>query len=241
MLQEWYEKHGSLPTLKAVEDVWLINEAGDPPARNASAQVKEDFAQATEKYEKQLELLTWYLDVFLPCAVGLEFWGQNVRPFKLMTDKAEVPGDPSGKKRVLVTITSEAFALVIFANCRDKWIADFDYRASNKRAKIPKYNKHDPDTHKYQNKWSSSRTGQVQGGGWDKEALECLNKCIKSIQAWREAEAEGGNRMHKLGMGLIREAQGVTISEEPKGKKRKKSAEKAEAEVIAIDHTILDD
>ena len=47
--------------------------------------------------------------------------------------------------------------------------------------------------------------------------------------------------MYKLGMGLIREAQGITISEEPKGKKRKKSAEKAEAEVMAIDLTILDE
>ena len=41
--------------------------------------------------EKELELLTWYLDSFLPNAVGLEFWGPNVRPFKLMTDKFDVP------------------------------------------------------------------------------------------------------------------------------------------------------
>ena len=100
-----------------------------------------------------------------------------------MTDKAEVPGDTSGKKKVLVTITSEAFGLVIFANCRDKWIADFQFKASNKKAKIPKYNKEDPATHKYQNKWSSSRTGQVQGGGWDNEALQyCWKKIFYSTR-----------------------------------------------------------
>ena len=53
--------------------------------------------------------------------------------------QTDVPGDPSGKKKVLVTITSEAFALVIFANCRDKWVADFKLKAGNKRAKIPKF------------------------------------------------------------------------------------------------------
>ena len=242
MLKEWFDKHHDLPALETIEKVWELNPPGDAPSDSATPEEQAEYAQATAKHEEELELLTWYLDCFLPYAVGLEFWGPNVRPFKLMTDKFDVPGDPSGKKKVHVTITSEAFALVIFANCRDKWMADFTLRASNKRAKIPKFNKDDPETHKYQNKWSSSRTGQVQGGGWDKEALEYLNKCIGAIQSWRKAEAERGNVTYKLGQELIRKAQEITmVTQEPKGKKRKKLAERAEAEVVAIDLTILDE
>ena len=240
--QEWFDKHKNLPTLEEIEKVWELNPPGEAPSDSATPEEKAKHVEDAAKHEKELELLTWYLDSFLPNAVGLEFWGPNVRPFRLMTDKFDVPGDPSGKKKVLVTITSEAFALVIFANCRDKWVADFKLKAGNKRAKIPKFNKDDPETHKYQNKWSSSRTGQVQGGGWDYEALQYLNKSIAAIQTWRKAEAERGNDTYKLGQDLIRKAQELTmVGQEPKTKKRKQSAEKAEAEVVAIDLTILDE
>ena len=242
MPQEWFDKHKNLPTLEEIEKVWELNPPGEAPSDSATPEEKAKHVKDAAKHEKELELLTWYLDSFLPNAVGLEFWGPNVRPFRLMTDKFDVPGDPSGKKKVLVTITSEAFALVIFANCRDKWVADFKLKAGNKRAKIPKFNKDDPETHKYQNKWSSSRTGQVQGGGWDYEALQYLNKSIAAIQTWRKAEAERGNATYKLGQDLIRKAQELTmVGQEPKTKKRKQSAEKAEAEVVAIDLTILDE
>lgn len=242
-LTEWFDKHGDLPTLAELESVWELNPPGDQPAADAPAEAKAQYAAKQTEFENKKELLTWYLDSYLPFAVGLEFWGPNIRPFKLMTDQKPVSGDPSGKKKVLVTITSEAFGLVIYANCRDKWVADFTLKAGNKRAKIPKYDKDKPETHKHQNKWSSSRTGQVQGGGWDPKALEYLNERIAAIQKWRKEEADRDNVNYKFGKQLICEAQQVTLNaQEEKSKKRKRDEEKAvESEAVSIDLTILDE
>lgn len=239
---EWFDKYKDLPKLEEIEAVWDLKPPGDKPD-GANIDELADYNTKKIKYARQLEILTWYLDTYLPLAVGLEFWGPNIRPFKLMTDMKVVSGDPSGKKKVLVTITSEAFGLLVYANCRDKWVADFTLKAGNKKAKIPKYDKDKPETHKHQNKWSSSRTGQVQGGGWAPEALEYLNKQIAAIQKWRNEEAERGFVNYNFGKELICQAQQVTMDgQDDKNKKRKRAEEKAvESEAVCVDLTILDE
>ena len=142
-----------------------------------------------------------------------------------MTDTEEVEGDPSGKKKVLVTVTSEAFALVLWANSRDKWLADFKLRVNNKRAKIPKYNKEDPVTWKHQNKWSNSRSGQIQGGGWSRDALVFFNQTITSINEWRAEQQQTGYEAHKYGRELIKVAEGIVLEEsDSKGSKKRKNS-----------------
>ena len=231
-----------MPALEDIETVWELEEPGDAPPDDATEQERADYESNKEEFAAKQEILTWYLDSYVPYAVGLEFWGPNIRPFKFMTDTKAVAGDPSGKKKVLVTITSEAFEHVIYANCRNKWLADFTLKAKNKKAKIPKYDKDKPETHKHQNKWSSSRTGQVQGGGWDLKALEYLNHRIKDIKKWREEEAKQGYPKYKLGRELIRQVQQVAMNgQDEKTKKRKRSVEKAESEAVCVDLTFLDE
>ena len=160
-----------------------------------------------------------------------------------MTDKEEVEGDPSGKKKVLVTVTSEAFALLLWANSRDKWLADFTLRASNKRAKIPKYNKDDQTTWKHQNKWSNSRTGQIQGGGWAKDALVFFNTAIKDISKWRKEQEVTGYQSYMYGRELIKTAEGLVLeaSDSNGGKKRKNSPANTPETAVEIPITFLDE
>ena len=85
---------------------------------------------------------TW--TVIFPWQLDLTSGAQPFVPFTYwLTDKKEVPGDPSGKQRVLVAVTSEAFGALVCANCCDKWLADFKLRKTNKKAKIPKCDKDD--------------------------------------------------------------------------------------------------
>lgn len=220
--------------MKEIENVWKLPEA---PSQDSPQEVKD-------KYSHAVTVLTWYLDKFLPMAAGQEYWGPHIRPFHLMTDKVDVEGDVSGKKKVLVTVTSEAFGILVYANCRDKWIADFTLKDGDRKAKIPKYDKDNKETHKHQNKWSSSRTGQIQGGGWSKEALKYFNTLIEKIKNFRIEEEEGGNLGFEYGKQLIRVANSVETgneSDSSSGKKRKRSGGKPEDEIETVDISFLDE
>lgn len=235
-----------------LEKIWDLPEPPQAP-EDMPADIQEDTpltenqkAYLTEyaNYEHALTKLTWYLNSYLPNTVGLQFWGPNIRPFCLMTDTKVVEGDPSGKKKVLVTKTSEAFAHLLWANSRDKWLADFILKAANKKAKIPKYNKDNPSTHKHQNKWSNSRTGQIQGGGWNKEALIFFNESIDKISEWREAQEQLGYPCYRMGRELIKAAEGVALeaSDRNGSKKRKNpSGDTPETESDDIPITFLDE
>ena len=192
-----------------------------------------------------MELLTWYLDSYLPFAVGLEFWGPNIRPFHLLSDKIMVDGDPSGKEKVLVTVTSEAFGQLVYANCRDKWMHEFNYKKGKRKgAKVPKFDKQDKSTHVYQNRWSSSRTGQLVGGGWAPEALNYFNLAIERLQKVREEEKKTGNQQFKIGRTLVQAINNTKLERDSSSegsKKRKKAGKGTVNKVEVFDLLFLDE
>lgn len=192
-----------------------------------------------------MELLTWYLDSYLPFAVGLEFWGPNIRPFHLLSDKIMVDGDPSGKEKVLVTVTSEAFGQLVYANCRDKWMHEFNYKKGKRKgAKVPKFDKQDKSTHVYQNRWSSSRTGQLVGGGWAPEALNYFNLAIERLQKVREEEKKTGNQRFEIGRTLVQAINNTKLERDSSSegsKKRKKAGKDTVNEVEVVDLLFLDE
>lgn len=226
------DKTGTLPTTDEIENVWDLPEVNE----TSSAEDKAE-------YGKKVDILTWYLDVFLPKAVGLEFWGDIIRPYKLMTDTELVEGDLSGKKKVLVTVTSEAFGLLVYHNCRDKWIADYNYKKEHgKKSTVPKYNKDDPSTFPHVNKWSNSRSGSVVGGGWHVDALKKFNALKGQIKAFRDAEKASGNKKMEYGRHLIMAANNINLNGgNLAGQKRKAPSKDAEKEVEIVDITFDDE
>lgn len=199
-----------MPTIAEIESVW------DVPL------LLSDTASEQEKayFTKKVRILTWWVDDFLEKVVGLEYWGPDKRPFHLMTDKVTLENiDYLGQNKVLVSITSEAFAYVVYKNCRDKWIADFGYiksagtTKSGKKPTVPKFNKDDPDTHKHQNLWSNSRTGAVAGGGWHEDAMIYLNEMIEKVQKFREVQATDGNELYLMAQNLIKAANEINLTD----------------------------
>ena len=226
-----------------MEDLQNIWDLPDPPADTYDSDSDTPASPEQKAYSLAVAKLVWYLNSFLPNTVGLHFWGPNIRPFKLMTDKEVVDSDPSGKKKVLVTVTSEAFALLLWANSRDKWLADFKLKKKDRKAKIPKYDKNNRATWKHQNKWSNSRTGQIQGGGWSKDALVFFNATIKDINKWRAEQEQEGFTCYKLGRELIKIAEGINLegSDANKGKKRKSPSPDTPETEPTITITFLDE
>lgn len=91
-------------------------------------QCSEDHFEKTENH-KDKKILLWYQDRWLPVAVGLEYWDDKNRHYDLPTDKVKLR---DGNDWVLSTSTSEAFGLMVYDNCRDKWEEIFKLKHENK-------------------------------------------------------------------------------------------------------------
>ena len=68
----------------------------------------------------------------MPIVVGTEYWDENNCYYKLPTDMCKIRmKDGTEEERVLCTISSEAFGLLVFDNCRDKWANIMTLRSTN--------------------------------------------------------------------------------------------------------------
>ena len=123
---------------------------------------------------------TWYADCYLGFAGGHKSFGPGIRFYHKAVDKVTIfSGSKNGgvqQEVTAVSISDEAFGLLMWENCCDKWIACFDWRQDDNTRPYPLYNKDDKTTHKYHvAKWSDSKIGQVTGGGWEPEAYTAHN------------------------------------------------------------------
>jgi len=77
---------------------------------------------------KAKQVLIWYIDRWLPIVHGSEYWDEKYRHYQLQTD---VIPFRDGVSRELCTVESEAFGLLCYDNCRDKWQNIFDLKKDN--------------------------------------------------------------------------------------------------------------
>ena len=75
------------------------------------------------------KILLWYQDCWLPVAIGLEYWDEKNRHYNLPTDTIKMRNN---QEKIICTIASEAFGLMVYDNCRDKWEAIMKLKEENK-------------------------------------------------------------------------------------------------------------
>ena len=167
------------------------------------------------------ELFIWYFDQYLVAVLPREFWKEDIRCYKLLTDTIEI----GGRQRVLVSVTSEAFGLLMWENCHQKWINYFRLKdEKGEKAKVPQGK--EPGAEAHLAKWSDGTDGQVLYGGWKDEAYDRFEELKKEIKAWRKAEEESGKKGQALArkyMRLVHEKTGETPQEDKKSKRKKKT------------------
>ena len=156
----------------------------------AMAMTPEELALPANLASKNL--LIWYYDRYLPAAARKEYWGDDVRYYKLYTDKINL----KGKQKVLVTISSEAFGLLQLRNCAKKWKNIFVLKENDAKAEIPS-KKDNPETIKCKAEWTDPKIGQVKYGGWHPEAIEYMNMQKYSSTSWHNYGAEAGQMPQK--------------------------------------------
>jgi len=213
---EWWNKKGSIPTMD---------------------QVMAAMKAPTEDGSK--DILLWYYDSLLP-AVARKYWEPEVRYYTLYTaNTCTIPGRDGTihANKAWITTATEAFALVLLANCEDKWPKMFEKEKNGE--KIPKSGK---EAAAYKAKWSNPNAGQVPYGGWLKPGIELFNKLKKEIKSIRDADAANDNALAKFVYNLLREANGITGNspEEDSDNKRKKKKAKT-TDDASTDATVLEE
>lgn len=210
---EWYKKHDSLPTLEDIKNVYNL---------------PEDEEDATYNYKK--DLLIWYMDVYLPYAVGVENYGPTVRYWKLPISSMEV----DGVRKPLCPRQGEAMGMLLYHNCLPKWTHICPEKAKDWEWKAPDYVKDDPETHKYHiTEWSDGKSGQVTGGGWKPDAYVQFNVYNQHIRKIRKDDKANGWAKLRQGLKLMRNEHGITTKKY--SKKRGRSTKPTREAPVYVD------
>ena len=205
---EWWTEHKTIPTVEKI--LALLN--------------MPTHMLEKEEHAEDRAILLWYFDRFLPVAAGKEYYGEEIRYYKRPTEKMKV----NGADKVCVTITSEAFGLLVLENCHDKWINIFEFKAKNGSAvDIPTKG---PEALPFKAKWTDSKCGRVKFGGWDVKAYTFFEEVKEKIKTFRTTDASNGFDTQNYLLQLIRDKHGI-VQEAP-GRKRKRSKKAPQVLVI---------
>lgn len=187
-----------------------------------------------EKHKAAKALVVWYYESWLPIAIGRKYWEKHHRWYNKPIDSCEIKkknddGEWIAEKKVLVTITSEAFGWLTYDNCRDKWLNLFRFRETNgKKAKIPV--KDEAGAEKYRPKYTESNCGQVKFGGWKDEAFDQFERYKTMIKNIRSMDKDNNYTSMQAALKLVRDVQGIT-EDTPKTKSKRGRKKKDEAEL----------
>lgn len=196
------DKHnGKLPSFDTLRNIW-----------------KGDVEDAESN-----EILLWYMDKYMEVVAGRECWNKDIRTTKLVTDKIDV----NGKEKIALTSASEAFGLLVYDNCRDKWQEMWKFYKENPGVPIPKDGeeaqkflaKYTKMEEKKKKSDEDSEATEVDGDkdpvviqGWSADGLQLFNELMIEIYQQRQKDAENGKKMQKHALEMVRKAHNITES-----------------------------
>lgn len=170
-----------------------------------------------EPTKEQVDLLLWWVDIFLPKIAGPEWYDEDHRHYKLLSDECTYKKFP----REAVPASTEAFAMACFENCRDKWILQFQHQDANPNSAIPRGKGNEA----YEDgKWSTPRMGQKAYGGWKEGGVDAFVAYDNQVLAFRQEEEQNGKVKQQFALSLMRHAHNKTASSPAEeGKKKRKT------------------
>lgn len=143
----------------------------------------------------------WYTNNLLLRTIGTAQWGDNVRFYTTISNATT---KLSGEELKLVTPSTEAFVVLNYHNCYQKWLDWFEWESENgfsakERKANGKPNKPptDKDSKKYKALFSMSEGGQKEIDGWTIEGKKQFVAYRKEIKAVVTSEDEDVQDMVK--------------------------------------------
>ena len=155
-----------------------------------------------EESEDSKKIFVWYYDVFLPAAVNSNLqYGPSIRYYKEYTDLIPF----YKKERVAVPVQVEAFALLIYSNCVDKWNFQYQQKEADPNGKIQAHCKENRGKYTYIPKGEDGAEERRKAVcGFTKAGLDKFTELVKFIKKRRNDDANNGNATAKLALKLLR-------------------------------------
>jgi hypothetical protein len=141
-----------------------------------------------QKTEYLVFLFEWYVTTLLPCFAGNKWWGAE----KLHKGCVSSLLLPNTDCSYMVPPSTEAFALVAYENCYERWKAMDVFRkdSDNEGKPLPKYCPKNAETEIYRGKFSDGASGQARYGGWSNKGRNLFTKLTREIAKNRKENAE---------------------------------------------------
>lgn len=151
--------------LKVFKEYESNGKVADLPTKDEILQIvlRNGMADEDPDHERMRHLFDLYWDELIPKVAGHNKWGPGKRHYKLMME-ARVDNDPNKQK--LVTSSDEAFLVVLWENCIDRWLVeseDAQLVAQGKKNEI------DPKDPRRTAPYTLPKGGVRRFGGWSKE------------------------------------------------------------------------
>ena len=127
--------------------------------------------------EAECQVMKWYWLMGLNRIMAVEYWGDKEKWYTTIS-RAVFPPDPNKK---LFDISTEAFLVLLWENCFDKWTAALKWLEENPGKKLPKRTKTNKNDPMFQAKYTTQDGGQQRLGGWEAEGIERYNEIYDLI------------------------------------------------------------
>ena len=135
------------------------------------------------KREGRLEIeqvMDMYTEKLIPAVAGPNLFHPRIRHFEDMTTSKMPP--ITGLEQLRITASTEAMAIVAYANNRTKWQAMIAWKRDHPGVKVPRYNSRKPTIHvEFKELYSSSFEGSNPWGGWNTEGRKLYTALQKKI------------------------------------------------------------
>ena len=159
-------------------------------ANNEKARAYDAYKNHQEERRVNAIVAPWRYGTYTPAlsSAGCDLFGKAKRA-KHFPDAIVSFSKNGEEEKFLMCIPeeTEAFGLLQYENCRDRWQAIFEYEAKHK-TKAPTYNPTKPGTNAFKAKWSDDCQGS--GSGWNPDAFVALGEWEGKIKTWREDEVK---------------------------------------------------
>ena len=138
----------------------------DPPPYSMETLCKLRQSQTTD----EKEAFQWFVGTLLQCVVGKTIWGR--KKYQVMISDA-VHANTSEK---IITVSDEAFALVMYENYIEKWITRY-HNPSQQGARATKI----------LGKYTGNSIRCSEYGGWSTQGMERFNELCSLVEADRSS------------------------------------------------------
>ncbi len=167
--------------------------------------------------DEERDVFFWYWEKLIPAAVGCYNWSDKVKYYKIIS-AAKCKKNPSEK---VVTTASEAFIVLLWENCYEKWVAVRMEYHNNPEWKMPKRTKEDKNKPYFKTLYSKQDGGRQDFGGWTSAGHKRFHEIQDLIKEAKEDDSFV--QLEKDALKKLKVARQIDtdVPQPPKKKKRK--------------------